>query len=145
MTVTTMYGRKVLLCFAGPFAIARPVVQANQPIPSSGGTDLAGGIGTDIGNVGRNCLRGPRQVNVDFSIARSLRVTESKQIAFRVEFFNVFNHVNLANPISDLNAVISSGGKLDPNGRIATPGSFGRIISTSSNPRLVQLVAKFRF
>jgi carboxypeptidase family protein/TonB-dependent receptor-like protein len=131
--------------FFNPFAFVRPVVQSGQPIPSSGGTDLAGAIGTDIGNVGRNCLRGPRQVNVDFSIARSLRVTESKQMEFRVEFFNVFNHVNFANPISDLNAVISAGGKLDPNGQIVTPGSFGRIISTSSNPRLVQLVAEFRF
>ena len=64
---------------------------------------------------------------------------------FRAEFFNVFNHVNFANPISDLNAVISSGGSLDANGQIVNPGAFGRIISTSSNSRLVQLVAKFRF
>jgi hypothetical protein len=131
--------------FFNPFAFARPVVQSGQPIPSSGGVDLAGAVGTDIGNVGRNCLRGPRQVNVDFSIARTLRVTESKQMEFRAEFFNALNHVNLANPISDLNAVISSGGNLDATGRIINPGAFGRIISTSSNPRLVQLVAKLRF
>ncbi len=131
--------------FFNPFVFVRPVVQRGQVIPSSRGADVADSIGTDIGNVGRNCLRGPRQVNVDFSVARRVRLTESKNIQIRAEFFNLFNHPNLANPISDLNAVVSSGSLNVATGRIVNPGTFGRIISTASNPRLVQLAVRFRF
>jgi hypothetical protein len=132
--------------FFNPLVFMRPVVPAGQPIPSSGGTDLAGAQGTDIGDVGRNCLRGPRQANVDFSIVRRVKLAESKNIELGADFFNLFNHVNLANPISDLNAVTSSGGSLDQNtGRILNGGTFGRIISTSNNPRIVQLSLKFNF
>jgi len=54
--------------------------------------------------------------------------------------------LNFANPISNLNAVQSSGGSLDPNtGRIITPGDFGRIISTSNNPRIIQFAVKLKF
>jgi hypothetical protein len=54
--------------------------------------------------------------------------------------------VNFANPISDLNAVLSSQGSIDPGtGRIINPGDFGRIISTSNNPRLIQFALKLNF
>jgi hypothetical protein len=132
--------------FFNPTAFRRPVVQAEQPIPSSGGTALAGAVGTDIGDVGRNCLRGPRQTNVDFALAKRVPIGPSRHLEVRAEFFNLFNHVNFANPISDLNAVTSSGGSLDPaTGRILSPGDFGRIISTSSNPRLIQLAVRIAF
>lgn len=128
--------------FFNPFAFVRPVVIAGQLIPSSSGTATAGATGTDFGNVGRNVLRGPRQTNVDFSIIRRFPIRESKNIEFRAEFFNLFNHVNFANPISNLNAVTS----IDPNtGRIINPGDFGRITSTSNNPRLIQFVVKFNY
>jgi hypothetical protein len=96
--------------------------------------------------VGRNCLRGPSQVNVDLAINKRFPVRESSSFDFRAEFFNLFNHVNLANPISDLNAVISSGGSLDANtGKIVNPGAFGHITSTSNNPRIIQFALKFNF
>ena len=59
---------------------------------------LAGAQGTDIGNVGRNVLRGPRQTNVDFSVIKRFPFGEAKSVEFRAEFFNLFNHVNFANP-----------------------------------------------
>jgi hypothetical protein len=58
---------------------------------------------------------------------------------------NLFNQVNLANPISDLNAVLASGGSLDASGNIVNPGSFGRIISATNNPRLIQFALKFNY
>jgi hypothetical protein len=121
------------------------VVPAGQLIPSSNGTATAGATGTDIGNVGRNVLRGPHQVNVDLSVIRRFPFAESKNIEFRAEFFNLFNHVNLANPISDFNAIPSA--SIDPNtGQIkGDPGNFGRIIATSNNPRLIQFALKLNF
>src|SRR5207249_2874610 len=93
--------------FFNPFAFARPIVVAGQLIPSSNGTATAGATGTDFGNVGRDVLRGPRQTNVDFSIIRRFSFGESKNVEFRAEFFNLFNQVNFANPVSNLNAVSS--------------------------------------
>jgi hypothetical protein len=57
--------------FFNPYAFARPVVSPGQPIPSSGGAAFAGALGTDLGDVRRNILRGPRQVNVDFGLRRA--------------------------------------------------------------------------
>jgi len=132
--------------FFNSFAFARPTVLAGQLIPSSNGTATAGATGTDFGNVGRNVLRGPRQINVDFSIIKRFPVGEAKNIEFRSEFFNLFNHVNFANPIANLNAITSSGGSIDPNtGRIINPGDFGRITSSSNNPRLIQFALKFNY
>jgi hypothetical protein len=124
-----------------PFAFVRPVVQTGQPIPSSNGTAVAGAQGTDFGNVGRNALRGPRQTNVDFSVIRRFALGEVKSVEFRAEFFNLFNHVNLDTPVSNLNAA-----RIDSNtGHVIDPGDFGRNIATSNNPRLVQFALKLNF
>ena len=120
-------------------------MQAGDPIPSAGGAAVAGARGTDIGNVPRNCLRGPWQGNVDFAISRRFAVRTTRYLEVRAEFFNLLNQVNLANPISNLQAVLSSGGRLGSDGRVIDPGAFGRTISTSSNPRLIQLAVKFNF
>ena len=133
--------------YFNPLAFARPWVQPGQVIPSSNGAAIANALGTDIGNVGRNVLRGPGQSNVDFSVIKRLPISETKNIELRAEFFNLFNQVNFANPVSNLNDVPSS--SIDPNtGRIINPadlGDFGRINSTSNNPRLIQLALKLNF
>jgi len=131
--------------FFNPSAFVRPVVLAGQVIPSSNGTATAGATGTDFGNVGRNVLRGPGQTNVDFSVIKRFAIDETKNIELRAEFFNLFNHVNFANPISNLNAVPAT--SINPNtGQITgDPGDFGRIVSTSTNPRLIQFAIKFNF
>ena len=127
-----------------PAVFARPIVGAGQVIPSSGAA-VAGAVGTDIGNVGRNCLRGPQQTNIDFAITKHFPLSESRNIEFGAQFFNLLNQVNLANPVSNFNAVGSSG-KIDPNtGQVLNAGDFGRIISTSNNPRLIQFVLKFNY
>jgi len=132
--------------FFNPMVFARPIVQTGQIIPSSGETATASATGTDIGNAGRNCLRGPRQVNLDFSIAKLFPIAESRNFEFRAEFFNLFNHPNFATPISNLNALFGSAGSIDSTtGQVLNPGNFGRIISTSNNPRILQFALKFNF
>ena len=132
--------------FFNPTVFARPLVQTGQAIPSSGGIAAASVAGTDIGDVGRNCLRGPRQVTLDFSLAKFFPMSESRVFEFRAEFFNLFNHPNFANPISNLNALVASAGRIDPTtGQVLNGGNFGRIISTSNNPRIIQLALKFSF
>lgn len=144
-------GRSPSIAVAGyyfnPFAFARPSVIAGQFIPSSNQTAIAGANGVDFGNVGRNVLQGPNQFNVDLSVSRKFKLAESKTLEVRGDAFNLLNTVNLANPISNFNAVIQGGGSIDTMGRITgeNAGDFGRIISTSSNPRIIQLGIKFTF
>jgi hypothetical protein len=47
--------------------------------------------------------------------------------------------------LSDFNGITSSGGSIDSLGRVIAPGDFGRIISTSNNPRIIQLALKLNF
>jgi hypothetical protein len=116
-------------------------VQTGQPIPSSNGAAFAGASGTDLGNVARNVLRGPRQTNVDFSVIKRFPFGEAKSVEVRAEFFNLLNQVNFAIPISNLNAA-----SIHPStGQILNPGDFGRISATSNNPRLTQLAVKLNF
>jgi hypothetical protein len=151
-TRTTAMSNIPMGYFFNPFAFVRPVVLTGQVIPSSNGSAIAGATGTDFGTVGRNVLRGPSQNNVDFSISKRFPIHESKSVEFRAEFFNLFNHVNFANPVSNFNAVpqtsISESGQILQscpltNGPCA--GDFGRITATSNNPRLIQIAAKISF
>jgi hypothetical protein len=89
---------------------------------------LTGGTGTDIGNVGRNILRGPSQSNIDLSFEKRFPLTESKDLRFRADFFNLLNHANQDGPVNDIDA-----------------GDFGRIVSFASSPRIIQLSVKFGF
>ena len=82
----------------------------------------------DFGQLGRNIIRGPKQINTDFSIMKSIPVTESQRVEFRAEFFNLFNNVNWANPIN-----------------VASSANFGQIASTTTGPRVIQFALKYTF
>ena len=60
-----------------------------QVVPDATGT---------YGNSGRNILRGPKQVNVDFSLVKITKFRDRFEHQFKVEFFNAFNHAQFANP-----------------------------------------------
>jgi hypothetical protein len=65
--------------YFNPYAFAQAVVQPGQAIPSAKDpTALAGDVGTDYGNVGRNILRGPWQSDVDVSIRKDVLLSDSK-------------------------------------------------------------------
>ena len=122
--------------YFNPYAFAMAIVQPGQPIPSAHDPNaLAGDVGTDFGKVGRNALRGPAQSCVDFSVLKRWPIRESASLELRADFFNLFNHPNRNNPISDISVVTATGGSVDPiSGRILSPGDFGRTLGVSSKP-----------
>lgn len=71
---------------------------------------------------------GPSQSNLDFSLGKRFRLTESRSLDFHADFFNAFNHANRDNPVSDI-----------------TTSDFGRVLAFSSSPRIVQLALKLSF
>jgi Carboxypeptidase regulatory-like domain/TonB dependent receptor-like, beta-barrel len=82
----------------------------------------------DFGQLGRNILRGPKQINTDLSIVKFFPVTERQQMEFRAEFFNLFNNVNFANPIN-----------------IVSSANFGQVVGTTTGPRVIQFALKYLF
>ena len=89
-----------------------------------------------FGNCGRNNLRGPKQVNIDFSAIKAFRIGERHAVEFRVEMFNAPNHVELGTPGS-----VSWGG----SSNVAPPSNFGQITSTRASMRQIQLALKYNF
>ena len=118
--------------YFNPSAFSQAIVQPGQPIPSAidplAIVDPASGSGVDIGNVGRNILRGPSQKNVDFSVARRFSIREGTALEFRADFFNLLNHANRDNAVSDISTV-----------------DFGKVLTFSSSPRIIQLAMKLTF
>lgn len=80
------------------------------------------------GTLGRNTLNAPALFNLDFSITKKFRFTESRELQFRSEFFNGLNHPQFGLP----NATIGVGGA-------------GTITSTQRANRQMQFALRFSF
>jgi hypothetical protein len=53
-----------------------------------------------FGNLGRDTFYGPSYKQIDFSVLKKTRITETKNLEFRAETFNLFNHPNFDEPDS---------------------------------------------
>ncbi len=92
------------------------------------------------GDAGRNLLTGPGTTNLDFSIFKNQsikRISESFNVQFRAEFFNIMNHANFEGPsIASLHQDIFDGnGNLSPTAGVLT--------TTSTPGREIQFALKF--
>jgi len=62
-----------------------------------------------VGNASRNPVRGPGYRNLDFSFIKRTNSTETTNVEFRAEIFNLTNTPPLGNPAAGLGAVTSAG------------------------------------
>ena len=85
-----------------------------------------------LGNASRNMLYGPGVQNFDMSIDKNFAMpyNEHHQLQIRLDAFNALNHTDFGTPAKNENA-----------------SGFGQITSTntSTNPRELQLAAKYTF
>jgi hypothetical protein len=80
------------------------------------------------GTLSRNSLRGPGFVNFDLALSKTTAlVGDRTKLEFRAEFFNIFNHANFINPVTNINS-----------------GQFGQVTSTH-DPRIIQLALRLVF
>jgi hypothetical protein len=89
------------------------------------------------GNAGRNIIVGPGLATVDFSAFKNFpvkKVSETFNIQFRAEFFNVLNRANFGPP-ADSNTIF------DQTGAVQT-GSAGVLDTTVSDARQIQFGLK---
>jgi|HubBroStandDraft_1064217.scaffolds.fasta_scaffold14399_1 hypothetical protein len=118
-------------CFTTP-----PVVGSEEPPGTCAATSVlpdgnCPAIATSFGNAGVGILRGPSEVNFDFSLFKNFplhKLRDSANLQFRSEFFNIFNHPLFQDPDTNLN-----------------DATFGQITNTYGNPRIVQLALKLSF
>jgi outer membrane receptor protein involved in Fe transport len=90
------------------------------------------------GNAGRNIIPGPGLVNLDFSVFKNnpiRRISESFNVQFRAEIFNILNRANFSLPVNpDDTDIFDEAG--DPT------GSAGLLKSTTTRARIVQFALK---
>jgi len=107
-----------------------------------------------FGNLQRGLLHGPNFRQFDLILNKKFRVTEGAGIDFRVEFFNVFNQTNFANPVGTLPNALGTGTNQIQPGQpytAAAAGSFGimnqtveRTVGLGTN-RQIQFGLRFMF
>ena len=132
-------------CFAVPVAPSQAFFNANcDPAPPSLGGPLAPG---DLrcfnlrGNAGRNILTGPGLTELDFSVFKNnyiKRISETFNIQFRAEIFNILNHANFAPPVTPDNSDIF-------DGTGAPTGVTGLLSRTTTTSREIQFAVKIIF
>ena len=71
------------------------------PIGASGSAFARPAVGT-FGNLPRNALVGPGYWRTDASLFKRFSFSSGQAFEFRIEAVNVFNHVNLGNPDSEI-------------------------------------------
>jgi hypothetical protein len=81
-----------------------------------------------FGNTGRNILRSPNFSNLDFSIMKQFRFSESHHLEYRAEVFNTFNTANFGYPSATINT-----------------SSIGRIFGTIAPNRQIQMALRYEF
>ncbi len=93
-----------------------------------------------LGNVGRGSLIGPALRSFDLSLTKNTpvkRISESANLQFRVEAFNLLNHANFGIP-----SLIAYAGTSATEAPI---GTFGRISNTITASRQIQLALRLTF
>jgi hypothetical protein len=81
------------------------------------------------GTLGRNAFRGPDRTNLDISVSKKTAIAKEGRVALEIigNAFNVLNHTEFANPTTSI-----------------TSSTFGQI-STTADPRILQLAARLTF
>jgi hypothetical protein len=94
------------------------------------------------GNLGRNSLTGPPLRSVDFSLFKNIpvkRISETFNIQFRTEIFNIFNHANFSPPLNH-SAIYTQAS--DPT-QLTPLSGVGQIDTTVTTSRQIQFGLKF--
>jgi len=112
-----------------------------------------------FGDLGRFALHGPGLTQLDFTLHKRFTLGEVRNLEFRAEFYNIFNHVNFSNPPAVLanalpSTAASTGNILQPGQPFtaaASGGTFGIANSTVSRDvglgaqRQIQLSLRLNF
>ena len=115
------------------------------PYTAEADNNLSGstGGGGRVPFITRNLFRAPSQATVDLRLSRRFRFTETMNLEFLAEAFNLFNRVNVTSVENTLYDV--EGTTLVARDDFGQPGSTGLNNSFFFRERQVQLAVRFQF
>ena len=126
-----------------------PATDPNFPLTAAGPVyNTINGVRTQIvatgfGNVGRDSIREPGEVDFDASVAKDFTIFRALRFQFRVDAFNVINHTNFSAPNVSLSSITET--TTAPTvASFAGNSAFGKITGTGS-PRTMQISSRFFF
>jgi hypothetical protein len=96
-----------------------------------------------IGNTPPALYYGPGAFNLDLSVSKNFKITESKSFELRAETFNTLNHMNPNNPNSSLTYAYSATAANHTGAQ--TNANFGLVQGTQVGSRRMILSGRFRF
>jgi carboxypeptidase family protein len=98
-----------------------------------------------VGTSGRNQYYGPDLTNYNFAVSKNFPLgTEKVHLQFRADFFNLFNHTNFSNPVS--NEGSSNFGKITSTVGSGTATAVGTTAGVvGGGPRVIQGALRIEF
>ena len=90
----------------------------------------------------RNAFRGPGYFNTDMNLKKSFAFTERFKFTLGANFFNILNHPNFDNPVS--NDLSSSFGSIT-TAAVSPTTPYGAFASAAEGMRIVQVFGKITF
>jgi hypothetical protein len=111
--------------------------------------------GLTFGNAGRNFMNNPHRLNFDMALMKHVKITESKNLEFRAEAFNIFNMVQFriydptvgntgSNTISCYGGPNNTAGYVDSSVDCLTGNAFLHPVN-AHRPRTMQFGVKLSF
>jgi Carboxypeptidase regulatory-like domain/TonB dependent receptor len=97
------------------------------------GTFVNPGLDT-FGNAGQNTYRGPRYFGSDMAFTKSFSIWESVAAKFRVDAYNVFNHIAAGNPSGNIESL-----------GVVNSGAQGYGATADFGPRVLEFSARIQF
>jgi hypothetical protein len=105
---------------ANGFQLINPAAFTSPPV------DPNTGILTRYGDESNGLIRSPHVWQADIQLAKETKLTERFRLQFGVQFFNIFNHTQFADP-SNLTLDFSCTGSAPITCMTAPSGGFGQI------------------
>ena len=101
----------------------------------------------DVANAGRNTQAAPPIDNIDFSLIKHFAVRERFKIELAGQAFNVFNHPQFipGGSINNANTANNFLGNVQAYVTVSNPLFNNPTNTFSSNPRVLQITAKFHW
>jgi hypothetical protein len=148
----------------GSYADIAPFSHGTKPVVSGGGSNIGPLLGNPrtfvaprgltFGNSGRNYLNNPARTNFNMALLKQFKIFSEKDMEFRIEAFNVFNHTqfriydpshpgNTGNNVINCYGDVSSGYSAGASSCLAG-NSFLHPVD-AHDPRILQFGLKMAF
>ncbi|HUA61771.1 MAG TPA: TonB-dependent receptor [Verrucomicrobiae bacterium] len=116
-----------------------PLIPAG-PLYSGSGSARVQVLPVDIGSLGRDVVRSPGQLDLNFVVARVFPIRERLKFTIRLEAYNALNHTNFNAPASST-LTLTQNSQGYPTWNSATYG----IITAAGQARYLQMAVRFNF